>query len=49
MYTLPAAVHGHAPGVGQLGAGGWAVVAAEAWRPLPATVEITPFETLRMQ
>jgi len=30
MYTLPAPVHGHAPGSGQLGAGGWAVVAAES-------------------
>jgi len=43
-------VHRDACGVVQLSAGGRSVVAAEAFRPgVPATVEITPFETLRMR
>jgi len=33
----------------QLGAGGWAVVALKPSVPVPATVEITPSETLRMR
>ena len=49
MYRLPAESTARPVGITQLGAGGRAVVAAEAHVPFPATVVITPFETLRMR
>ena len=48
MYRLPAESTATPRDV-QLGAGGRAVVAAETCVPFPATVVITPFETLRMR
>ena len=49
MYRFPAESMATPAGAIQLRAGGRAVVPAVATVPFPATVVITPFETLRMR
>ena len=49
MYRLPDGIHCDAFGKIQLGVDGLPEIARETGGPVPATVVIVPFETLRMR